>query len=139
MEFWSIYLQADQCFFKPVVWSNFSDVCIFPLSRIMIPPSFLVASLVAQMVKCLPAVQETRFRSLDWEDPVEKEMATHSSTLPWTEEPGRLQSMGSQRVGHNWVTSVSLSFPVVLLFHVIYFACYSWKEQFCSGLFFAQE
>ena len=66
----------------------------------MIPPSFLVASLVAQMVKCLPAVQETRFRSLDWEDPVEKEMATHSSTLPWTEEPGRLQSMGSQRVGH---------------------------------------
>ena len=68
----------------------------------MIPP-FLVASLVAQMVKCLPADRnrETRFRSLDWEDPVEKEMATRSSTLPWTEEPGRLQSMGSQRVGHN--------------------------------------
>ena len=51
-----------------------------------------------------------------WEDPLEKEMATHSSTLawriPWTEEPGRLQSMGSQRVGHDWVTSLSLSFTI---------------------------
>ena len=63
------------------------------------------ASLVAQMVKHLPAVRETWVRSLGWEDPLEKEMATHSSTLackiPWTEEPGRLQSMGSQRVGHD--------------------------------------
>ena len=62
------------------------------------------ASLVAQIVKRLPAVQETAVRSLSWEDPLEKEMATHSSTLawkiPWTEEPG-LQSMGSQRVGHD--------------------------------------
>ena len=56
------------------------------------------------MVKHLPAVQETQVRSLGWEDPLEEEMATHSSTLawkiPWTEEPGRLQSMGSQRDGH---------------------------------------
>ena len=63
------------------------------------------AFLVAQMVKRLPSVRETRVRSLGWEDPLEKEMATHSSTLawkiPWTEEPGRLQSMGSQRVGHD--------------------------------------
>ena len=63
------------------------------------------ASLVAQTVKRLPAVQETQVPSLDWEDPLEKEMATHSSTLawkiPWTEEPGGLQSMGSQRVGHD--------------------------------------
>ena len=55
--------------------------------------------------KRLPAVQETWFRFLGCEDPLEKEMTTHSSTLawkiPWTEEPGRLQSMGSQRVGHN--------------------------------------
>ena len=55
-------------------------------------------SLVAQMVKCLPAVQETLVESLGQEDPLEKEMAIHSSTLawkiPWTEEPGRLQSMG---------------------------------------------
>ena len=57
------------------------------------------ASLVAQRVKHLPAMQETQVRFLGWEDPLEKEMATHSSTLawkiPWTEEPGRLQSMGS--------------------------------------------
>ena len=57
------------------------------------------ASLVAQRVKPLPAMQETRVPFLGWEDPVEKEMATHSSTLsweiPWTEEPGSLQCMGS--------------------------------------------
>ena len=60
------------------------------------------ASLVAQSVKNLPAVQETQVRSLDREDTLEKERATHSSILawkiPWTEEPGGLQSMGSQRV-----------------------------------------
>ena len=63
------------------------------------------ASLVAKMVKCLPATRETRVRSLGREDPLEKEMAIHSSTLawkiPWAEEPDRLQSMGSQRVGHD--------------------------------------
>ena len=60
-------------------------------------------------VKRLPAKQETWVRSLDQEDPLEKEMATHSSTLawkiPWTEKPSRLQSMGSQKVGRNWATS----------------------------------
>ena len=63
------------------------------------------ASLVAQAVKRLPTMRETQVRSLDQEDPLEKEMATHSSSLawkiPWMEEPGRLQSMGSQRVGHD--------------------------------------
>ena len=63
------------------------------------------ASLVAQRIKRLPAMQETQVRSLGWEDPLEKEMATHSSTLawriPWTEEPSGLQSTGSQRVGHD--------------------------------------
>ena len=63
------------------------------------------ASLVAQTVKRLPAVRETLVQSLGWEDPLEKEMATHSSTLawkiPWTEEHGRLQFMGSQRVRHD--------------------------------------
>ena len=71
----------------------------------------LWASLVAQMVKHLPAMQETWVRSLGWEDPLEKEMATHSSTLAWkiprTEEPGSLQSMGLQRIEHNRVTSRS--------------------------------
>ena len=63
------------------------------------------ASFVAQLVKNLPAVQETRVQSLGWEDLLEKEMATHSSVLawriPWMEEPGGVQSMGSQRVGHD--------------------------------------
>ena len=71
------------------------------------------ASLVAQMVKYLPAMRETWIQFLGQEDPLEKEMAIHSSTLawktPWTEEPDRLQSMGSQRLGHNWATSFSLS------------------------------
>ena len=65
----------------------------------------LRASLVAQMVKNLPAVQKTWFLSLGWEDPLEEEVATHFSILawriPWTEEPGRLQSMGLERVEHD--------------------------------------
>ena len=59
---------------------------------------------MAQRVKRLPAMQETLVRSLSWEDPLEKEMATHSSVfawrIPWTEKPDSLQPMGSQRVGH---------------------------------------
>ena len=70
------------------------------------------ASLVAQRLKRLPGMWETWVRSLGREDPLEKEMATHSSTLawriPWREEPGRLQSMGSLRVRHDWTTSLSL-------------------------------
>ena len=65
----------------------------------------VIEAAVAQMVKSLPAVWETRARSLGQKDPLEKEMATHSSILawriPWMEEPGRLQSMRSQRVGHD--------------------------------------
>ena len=73
---------------------------------------FLIwAFLIAQKVKHLPAMWETQLWSLGQEDPLEKEMATHSSTLawkiPWLEEPGGLQSMGSQRIGHDWVTSLS--------------------------------
>ena len=64
-----------------------------------------MTSLVAQMVKRLPAVWEIQIRSLGWEDLLQKEMATRSSILtwriPWTEEPGRLQSMGLQRVTHD--------------------------------------
>ena len=67
--------------------------------------NILQAAWVAQMVKHLPTVEETRVQSLGWEDPLRKEMAAHSSTLawkiPWTEERGRLQSMGSQRVRHD--------------------------------------
>ena len=64
-----------------------------------------MASLVAQTVKSLPAMRETRVQFLGQEDPLEKEMAIHSSTLawkiPWTEEPDRLQSLGLQRVRHD--------------------------------------
>ena len=78
-----------------------------------------LASLVAQTIKRLPAVRETRVRSLGWEDPLEKEMATHSNTLawkiPWTEEPGRLQSMVSRRVGHDCATSLSPIFRTNIL------------------------
>ena len=86
------------------------------LSDIWLEYTVCIFSLVAQMVKSLPTMPETRVRSLGWEDPLEKEMATHSSTLawriPWMEEPGRLQSMGSQRVRHDWATSFFLSYTV---------------------------
>ena len=68
---------------------------------------------MAQRLKPLPAMWETWVQSLGWEDPLEKEMATHSSILawriPWTEEPGGLQSTGLQRVRHDRATSFSLS------------------------------
>ena len=80
------------------------------------------ASLMAHMVKNLPAKQGIWVGSLGWEDPLEKEMATHSSILawgiPWTEEPGGLQSRGLQRVGHNLVTK---SQTQKWLFIIIYF------------------
>ena len=73
-------------------------------------------SLLAQMVKHLSAMRETWVQPLGQEDPLEKEMAIHSSTIawkiPWTEEPGRLQSMGWQRVGHDWATSLTFTFWV---------------------------
>ena len=73
-------------------------------------PPRLGAFLMAEMVKNLPAMQQTWVWSLGWEDPLEKGMAPDSSILawriPWTEEPGRLQSMGSQRAIHNWTTNM---------------------------------
>ena len=76
-----------------------------PFCHRVLCAEFLRASLVAQRVKHLLAMWETWVQSLGWEDPLEKEMATHSSILdwriPWTEQPDRLQSTRSQRVGHN--------------------------------------
>ena len=91
--------------------------------------------LVTQMVKCLPAMWESQVWSLGQEDPREKEVAPHSSTLawkiPWMEEPGRLQSMGSQRVRHDWEISL-------LLFNLLLACTYvssMWiKMWFCSLL-----
>ena len=82
------------------------------------------ASLMAQMVKHLSAVQETQVQSLGWDNPLEKEMAAHSSTLawniPWMEEPSRLQSMGLQRVRHDWATSLSLSSSSSVLYRKLW-------------------
>ena len=79
---------------------------------------FSFLSLVVQMVKHLSTMRETRVRSLGPEDPLEKEMATPSSTIawkiPWMEKPGRVQSMGSQRVGHDWAISLQLV-PLLLV------------------------
>ena len=80
-----------------------------------------VMSLVAQRLKRLSTLRETRVRSLGREDPLEREMATHSSTLawkiPWTEEPARLQSMESLRVGHDWATSLHAKVGCVYVYN----------------------
>ena len=90
------------------------------ISRLYIPRIFLldphIINLVAQTVKNLPAMQKTWVRSSDQEDPLEKGVAIHSCVLaweiPWTEEPGGLQSMGSQRIGLGWATnSLTLTLP----------------------------
>ena len=97
-------------FFLPESW------CAYTPSRLFCPcnsPGKNTGvgnhSRVAQMLKNLPTMQEAPVRSLGQEDPLEKGMATHSSILAWriprTEEPSGLQSMGSQRVGHNWATN----------------------------------
>ena len=87
--------------FSSIFPSVFLLIIFLPLSR------NTGASLLAQLVKDLPAMQETRVQSLGQEDPLEKEMATHSSILvwriPWTEEPCGLQSRGLQRVALDWV------------------------------------
>ena len=94
----------------------------------------LWASLVAQRLKHLPAMQETWVRSLDREDPLEKEMATHSRILawriPWTEEPGGLQSTGSQRVRNDWATSLSL-FPLYWWWASGLFHFFAYYEESC--------
>ena len=109
------------CLRAPLV----SDFCFAPVgffchslrSHICLLSVQSKASLVAQTVKCLPALWETRVQSLSQEDPLEKEMATHSSILAWKilwmEEPGGLQSMGLQRVRYGWETSLSFFFSLV--------------------------
>ena len=93
---WEIVCNQVRCIPRSKSMGERIDLAYLPQCR---------ASLVVQTVKHLPAMQETWVQSLGWEDPLEKEMTTHSSTLawkiPWMMEPGRLQSMGSQRVRHN--------------------------------------
>ena len=94
------------------------------------------ASLVAQMVKRLPAMRETQVWSLGQEDPLEKEMATHSSFLAWeilwTEKPGRLQSMGSQRVGRDCVASLSF-FPFLCSFKTTFWNSQNLYQSVCCN------
>ena len=93
----------------------------------------LLCPLVAQMVKNLPAMQETQVGSLGKEDFLGEGMATHSSILawiiPWTEEPGRLQSIGSQRVGHNWETNPYRACTFSDSPDLWFIRKYSWKNQ----------
>ena len=88
------------------------------------------ASLVAQLVKNLPAMQETQIRHLGQKDPLEKGMAMHSSILawriPWTEEPGGPQFMGPQRVGHDWETNFHFHFNLYCT--SVYFNFKTWKK-----------
>ena len=103
----------------PVECTKTDDSRIWPNTLPIPATKELVGnSLVAQRLNCLPPMRETQVWSLGREDPLEKEMVTHSSILawriPWTEYPGRLQSTGSQRVGHDWATSLSLFYPCPL-------------------------
>ena len=104
---------------------------------IVFPVSYLFwTSLVVQTVKCLPAMQKTWVRSLGRKDSLEKEMPIHSSILawkiPWMEEPGGLQSVGSQRVRHDWATSLSF-----FLLYINLLSSENLKDLFCSfyGIF----
>ena len=98
---------------------------------------FLRASLVAQRLKHLPPMRETQVRSLGWEDPLGKEMVTHSSILawriPWTEKPGRLQSTGSQRVGHDFTFTFNLSLLYIFEFLVKII------DHICMSLFLGSQ
>ena len=95
---------------KDLLWNTISVLPLLLNCLLLSPYQILWAFLVAQMVKCLPAMWETWVLSLGQEDPLEKEMATQSNTLAWKilwmEEPSRLQSVGSQRVGHDWPISL---------------------------------
>ena len=94
-----------------------------PRERVGYPLQYSWVSLVAQAVKNSPAVQETWVQSLGWEEPLEKGTATHSSILawrsPWTEEPGRLQSRGSQRVRHDWAAFNIYFFQYIFICWVV--------------------
>ena len=115
--------------FESLILKSQLKILIYLLKIIVIYLCKLVlrASFVAHMVKNLPTMKKTQVWSLDQKDPLEEEMATHSSLLawriPWTEESGWLQSMGSQRMRHDWVTN-SFIFNLVLYFLSLLYMCY---------------
>ena len=103
-------LTSHLYFWKLILYLLFGLQIFSPIPRVSFHLIYGFLSLVAQMLKRLPAVWETWVQSLGQEGSLEKEMATHSSILawriPWMEEPGGLQSTGSQRIGHNQTTSL---------------------------------
>ena len=103
------------------LWSVFVCVYIFSYPQAI----YTWPSLVAQMVKRLPTMRKTWVRSLGQEDPLEKEMATHSSILawkiPWMEELGWLLSMGSQRVGHDW--AIHYHYQIINICFIYWLIC----------------
>ena len=128
------------------LWSLLTEgCCSLTTSSVGLQPQhtlvYIWVSLVAQTVKNLPAIQETQVRSLGWEDPLEMGTATHSSILarrsPWTEEPGGLQSLGSQRVGHDWMCWTwlnTLQFSSVLLLSCVRFFATPWTAAHQTSL-----
>ena len=104
------------------------------------PSPDLRASLVAQLVKNLSAMQETWVWSLNWNDLLEEGMATHSSVLawriPWTEEPGGLRSVGLQRVGHGWATKHTQHSPDLGRLHVLWHSCSSLPADLADCILF---
>ena len=135
-----ILSKSFSAFIEMIMWFLFFNLLIWWIVlidfHILKNPYIPGASLVAQLVKNLPAVQETWVWSLGWEDPLEKQMETHSSILAWkiswTEEPGGLQSMGSQRVRHDWATNSDL-FPYLYPWdksHLI-MVYISFSDSFC--------
>ena len=109
---WFFSTEALLYYFSIVIWVFWKRFFWAELLKFGISSSLCRSSLVAQMVKTLPAMQETWVWSLGWEDPLEEGIATPvflSGESPWTEEPGGLQSMGLQRVGHDWLTNHSQS------------------------------
>ena len=107
----TLYNMLAEEFFPQIHVVIWDFLCVITKTGQFKTPSLMWASLVAQRVKHLPAMWETWVPSLGQEDPLEKEMVTHSSILawriPWTEEPGRLQTTGLQRVRHDSATSLS--------------------------------
>ena len=107
-----IYLQLVWTYKKSGPVLSYLDVQKKPAIWIYMWTVLTWTSLMAQTVKHLSTMQETQVRSLGQEDPLEKEKATHSTIhawkIPWTEEPGGLQSIGLQKVGHNWITSLHI-------------------------------
>ena len=104
---------------KTIQWIRLQSICTSHRANII---AFYGLPLIVQLVKNPPAMREIRVWSLGWEDPLEKAMAAHSSVLawkiPWIAEPGRLPSMGLQRVGHDWATSLLLSLYTYIICHV---------------------